>query len=137
MEVPTKMKALVVEADKVLTFKEIPVPELKSDEVLIKVRACGICGSDIPRVYKNGCHSYPQVLGHEFSGEVVKLGDDVKNVQIGYRVTVAPLVPCQDCEECEQGLPAMCTHYSFIGSRRQGAMAEYVAVPAKNLSRDD
>ena len=133
MEVPTKMKALVVEADKVLTFKEIPVPELKSDEVLIKVRACGICGSDIPRVYKNGCHSYPQVLGHEFSGEVVKLGDDVKNVQIGYRVTVAPLVPCQDCEECEQGLPAMCTHYSFIGSRRQGAMAEYVAVPAKNL----
>ena len=135
MEVPTKMKALVVESDKVLTFKEIPVPELKADEVLIRVRACGICGSDIPRVLHGGCHFYPVTLGHEFSGEVAKLGDGVKDVQIGERVTVAPLIPCSHCDECEQGLPAMCTHYSFIGSRQQGAMAQFVAVPAKNLVR--
>lgn len=132
-EIPATMKALVVESDKNLVCEEIPVPELKAGEVLIKVRACGICGSDTPRVYNNGCHSYPQILGHEFSGEVVKIADGVEGVELGKRVTVAPLVPCTDCVECEQGLPAMCTHYSFIGSRRQGAMAEYVAVPAKNL----
>ena len=132
-KVPAKMKALVIEADKVLTYKDIPVPELKADEVLVKVRACGICGSDIPRVLHGGCHFYPVTVGHEFSGEVAKLGEGVKGVEIGARVTVAPLIPCGHCEECEQGLPAMCTHYSFIGSRQQGAMAEYVAVPAKNL----
>lgn len=132
-EIPSTMKALVIEADRVLTYKDIPVPELKADEVLVKVRACGICGSDIPRALHNGCHSYPQVVGHEFSGEIVKLGEDVKDVEVGERVTVAPLVPCQHCSECEQGFPAMCTHYSFIGSRQQGAMAEYVAVPARNI----
>ena len=132
-KVPAKMKALVIEADKVLTYKEIPVPELKADEVLVKVRACGICGSDIPRVLHGGTHFYPITVGHEFSGEVAKLGLNVKDVKLGARVTVAPLIPCSHCSECEQGLPAMCTHYSFIGSRQQGAMAEYVAVPAKNL----
>lgn len=132
-KVPATMKALVIEADKVLTYKDIPVPELKADEVLIKVRACGICGSDIPRVLHGGTHFYPITVGHEFSGEVAKLGSDVKDVKIGTRVTVAPLVPCRHCEECEQGLPAMCTHYSFIGSRQQGAMAQFVAVPARNL----
>ena len=134
-EIPTTMKALVIEADKVLSYKELPVPEPKSDEVLIKVRACGICGSDIPRVLHNGVHFYPITIGHEFSGEVVKLGSGVDGVSLGTRTAVAPLVPCQHCNECEQGFPAMCTHYSFIGSRRQGAMAEYVAVPVRNLVR--
>ena len=132
-DIPSMMKALVIEADKVLNYKDIPVPELKADEVLVKVRACGICGSDIPRALHNGCHAYPQVVGHEFSGEIAKIGGDVKDIEIGERVTVAPLVPCRHCEECEQGFPAMCTHYSFIGSRQQGAMAEYVAVPARNI----
>lgn len=132
-EIPSTMKALVIEADRVLTYKDIPVPELKADEVLVKVRACGICGSDIPRALHNGCHSYPQVVGHEFSGEIAKIGADVKDIEVGERVTVAPLVPCRHCEECEQGFPAMCTHYSFIGSRQQGAMADYVAVPARNI----
>ena len=131
--IPSKMKALVIEGNRVLTYKDIPVPELKPDEVLIKVRACGICGSDIPRVLHNGVHFYPITVGHEFSGEIAALGSNVKDVEIGERVTAAPLVPCQHCEECEQGFPAMCTHYSFIGSRQQGAMAEYVAVPARNV----
>ena len=93
-KVPAKMKALVIEADKVLTYKEIPVPELKADEVLVKVRACGICGSDIPRVLHGGTHFYPITVGHEFSGEVAKLGDNVKDVKLVERVTVAPLIPC-------------------------------------------
>lgn len=132
-DVPSKMKALVIEADKVLSLKDLDVPEPEADEVLIKVKACGICGSDIPRVLHGGVHFYPITVGHEFSGEIVKVGADVTDVAAGERVTAAPLVPCRKCAECEQGNPAMCTHYSFVGSRRQGAMTEFVAVPARNV----
>lgn len=132
-EIPNVMKALVIEADQVLTYKEIPVPELKPDEVLVKVHACGICGSDIPRVLHNGVHFYPIVVGHEFAGEIVKIGAEAKGVELGQRVTAAPLIPCGGCDACAEGNPAMCTHYSFIGSRQQGAMAEFVAVPARNI----
>lgn len=127
------MKALVIEAEDKFTYKDVPVPEIKDDEVLVKVRACGICGSDIPRVMNKGVHFYPIIVGHEFAGDVVKIGSSVKNVGRGQRVTAAPLIPCGACPECQKGNPAMCTHYSFIGSRQDGAMAEYVAVPARNL----
>lgn len=127
------MKALVIEAEDKFTYKDVPVPEIKDDEVLVKVRACGICGSDIPRVMNKGVHFYPIIVGHEFAGDVVKVGGNVKNTGLGQRVTAAPLIPCGSCPECQKGNPAMCTHYSFIGSRQDGAMAEYVAVPARNL----
>lgn len=132
-KIPSTMKALVIEADKVLTYKDIPVPELKDDEVLVQVKACGICGSDIPRVLSGGVHFYPIVVGHEFSGKIVACGANVAKYKGGERVTAAPLIPCGCCEACEEGNPAMCTHYSFIGSRQQGAMAEYVAIPARNI----
>lgn len=127
------MKALVIEAEDKFTYKDVPVPEIKDDEVLVKVRACGICGSDIPRVMNKGVHFYPIIVGHEFAGDVVKIGSSVKTAGVGQRVTAAPLIPCGTCPECQKGNPAMCTHYSFIGSRQDGAMAEYVAVPARNL----
>ncbi len=127
------MKALVVEGENVLVYKDVPKPVPKDDEVLVKVRACGICGSDIPRELADGAHRYPNIVGHEFSGDVVAVGVDVKDVTIGTRATVAPLIPCRDCDDCAGGNPAMCAHYSFIGSRQQGAMADYVAVPARNI----
>lgn len=127
------MKALIIEDAKKLVYKDIDVPKVGEDEVLISVKACGICGSDIPRVRDGAVHSFPQVVGHEFSGHIVEVGDKVANYKIGDRVTVAPLIPCGKCENCEKGKPAMCTSYSFIGSRQQGAMAEYVAVPSRNL----
>ena len=127
------MKALVIEAEDKFTYKDVPVPEIKDDEVLVKVRACGICGSDIQRVMNKGVHFYPIIVGHEFAGDVVKAGSSVKTASVGQRVTAAPLIPCGTCSECQKGNPAMCTHYSFIGSRQDGAMAEYVAVPARNL----
>lgn len=130
---PNTMKALVVEDINKLTFKDVPIPQIKANEVLIKVKACGICGSDIPRVKNNGVHFYPIIVGHEFSGEIVQIGANVKSHFIGERVTAAPLIPCNNCENCYQGNPAMCQHYSFIGSRQNGAMAEYVAVPEKNI----
>lgn len=130
---PDTMKALVVEGVNQLTYKDVPVPKIKADEVLVKVKACGICGSDIPRAKSGGVHFYPIIVGHECSGEIAAIGDKVKNATVGQRVTVAPLVPCFDCENCYKGNPAMCQHYSFIGSRQDGAMAQYVAVPAKNI----
>ncbi|OJG81921.1 chlorophyll synthesis pathway protein BchC [Enterococcus pallens] len=86
----------------------------------------------MPRYFEGGVHSFPQVLGHEFSGVVEEIGEKVTNIKVGDRVAVAPLVPCGTCENCQKGEPAMCTNYSFIGSREQGAMAEYVVVPEKN-----
>lgn len=127
------MKALVVEDAKKLVYKDIEIPKVEEGKVLIRVKACGICGSDIPRAKDGAVHSFPQVVGHEFSGEIVKVGEKVENYKVGDRVTVAPLIPCGKCENCHKGNPAMCTSYSFIGSREQGAMAEYVAVPSKNL----
>lgn len=127
------MKALVVEGVKKLVYKDVPIPVIKENEVLVKVHACGICGSDVPRVRDGGVHSYPIIIGHEFSGEIVEVGSAVTGLVNGMRVTGAPLIPCNHCENCSTGRPAMCTNYSFIGSRQNGAMAEYVAVPAVNI----
>lgn len=127
------MWALVVEGRQKLTYKEIPKPRIAEDQVLIRVRACGICGSDVPRVRDGGVHRFPIVVGHEFSGEVAQVGAKVTSVAVDDRVTAAPLVPCGDCGNCATGYPAMCERYSFIGSRENGAMAEYVAVPARNV----
>lgn len=127
------MKALVVEGMKTLTYKTIEKPKLSDNEVLIRIRACGICGSDVARAKDGGVHRYPIVIGHEFSGDIAEVGAKVTGCAAGDRVTAAPLVPCGVCENCQRGKPAMCTQYSFIGSRQNGAMAEYVAVPARNV----
>ncbi|WP_429965064.1 galactitol-1-phosphate 5-dehydrogenase [Enterococcus sp. AZ072] len=126
------VKALVVTNKHKLELQEIDKPTAAPEKVLIKVAYCGICGSDLPRYFEGGVHAFPQVLGHEFSGVVEEIGEKVTHIKVGDRVAVAPLVPCGTCENCQKGEPAMCTNYSFIGSREQGAMAEYVAVPAKN-----
>lgn len=113
----------------VLKLSEKEVPEISKHDALVKVHLSGLCGSDIPRIFDNGGHFYPITLGHEFSGEVVNVGSNVRKVSIGDRVTCAPLVPCMACELCQKGYYSLCTSYSFVGSRRQGGNAEYVAVP--------
>ncbi|MFT4297369.1 MAG: galactitol-1-phosphate 5-dehydrogenase [Micropruina sp.] len=115
-----------------LTLTEVS-PVCGPDEVLVRVAYCGICGSDVPRYFDGAVHSFPQVLGHEFSGVVETVGAAVTTARPGDRVAVAPLVPCHHCAECLAGRPSLCPNYSFIGSRRQGALADLVAVPAVNL----
>ncbi len=126
------MKALVITAKNKMELQDIPVPEIENDQVLIHVAYAGICGSDLPRYYEGKVHHFPQIPGHEFSGTVTKLGRAVTGLSIGDRVSVAPLIPCGKCAECQAGLPSMCTNYTFIGSSVPGALAEYVAVPAQN-----
>ncbi|WP_052374585.1 galactitol-1-phosphate 5-dehydrogenase [Actinomyces israelii] len=112
---------------------EEPLAPPAPGEVTVAVAYCGICGSDFPRYFDGGVHSFPQVLGHEFSGVVVALGEGVAGVALGTRVAVAPLSPCHGCEACAAGHYSLCPRYTFIGSRRQGALATYVNAPAANL----
>jgi len=127
------MKAAVLYGQKDLRVEEVEQPSIMSDEVLIRVKVTGICGSDIPRVLGTAAHYYPNVLGHEFSGIVEAIGDEVQHVQIGDNVAVAPLKPCHVCEDCLSGRHAQCKNYSFIGSRESGAWAEYVKAPKVNV----
>ena len=131
------MKAAVLHANEDLRYEEYPMPQIKPDTVKVRVRATGICGSDVPRVLHNGAHFYPIVLGHEFAGDVVEIGKGVEDIKIGDTVSGVPLLPCLKCNNCIKGDYALCKNYSFIGSREQGSFAEYVVIPAINAVKYD
>ncbi len=131
------MKAAVLHAQGDIRYGEWATPEVSPGDVLIKVRATGICGSDIPRVLGGAAHHYPIVLGHEFAGEVARVGADVTRVKVGDRATGAPLIPCFQCEDCQRGDYSQCKHYSFIGSRQQGSYAEFLCLPERHVVRFD
>ncbi len=126
------MKALVLDGKESIHLKSLPDPVPQTGEVVMQVSACAVCGSDRNRFLK-GHHTLPVVLGHEFSGRVIAIGSGVDPDWQGQRVAVAPLVPCHKCELCLEGRYSACRQYRFIGSSRQGGMAEKVAVPAQNL----
>lgn len=127
------MKAAVLYGNEDIRYENWPEPELAPGMVKVRVMACGICGSDIPRVLCGGAHYYPIVLGHEFSGYVEQVAEDVKSIAPGQHVAAIPLLPCMECPDCQKGNYSLCKHYSFIGSRVQGGFAEYVVLPAKNV----
>jgi L-iditol 2-dehydrogenase len=126
------MKAAVLHGNEDIRYEEYPTPEVKPGTVKVRVKAAGICGSDIPRVLNNGAHYYPIVLGHEFSGIVEEIGEGVTKVKVGDTVSGAPLLPCMKCGDCQRGNYSLCKHYGFIGSHDQGAFAEYVVMPEAN-----
>ncbi|MCF0134479.1 MAG: galactitol-1-phosphate 5-dehydrogenase [Blautia sp.] len=126
------MKAAVVVANEDVRYMDIDEPQVKPGYVKVKVKASGICGSDVPRVLHNGVHFYPIVLGHEFSGDVVEIGEGVTKVKVGDHVSGAPLIPCMKCDDCQNGNFSLCKHYSFIGSREQGSNADYVVIPEQS-----
>ncbi|MBD5478569.1 MAG: galactitol-1-phosphate 5-dehydrogenase [Lachnospiraceae bacterium] len=127
------MRAMVLHDINDFRLETVEKPALKKDEVLVAVKAAGICGSDIPRVYKTGTYAYPLIPGHEFSGLVAEIGEGVDAGWMGQRVGVFPLIPCKNCLPCQKKQYEMCRNYSYLGSRRDGGFAEYVAVPAANL----
>lgn len=131
------MKAIVLHGNEDIRYEDYPTPEVRPGTVKVRVRAAGICGSDIPRVLNNGAHYYPIVLGHEFAGDVAQVGEGVETLQVGDTVSGAPLLPCMACGDCQQGNYALCKNYSFIGSREQGSFAEYVVLPARNAVKYD
>jgi L-iditol 2-dehydrogenase len=127
------MKAVSMYKPGDLRVEEVALPIIQPDEVMVKVYAVGICGSDIPRVLTYGAHVSPIIIGHEFSGEITEIGKDIKNFKVGDRVVVPPLIPCYECEWCKKGIYSLCEDYDYYGSRRNGALAEYVGVKEGNL----
>ena len=127
------MKAYVLNNIGKLDLMEVPKPVLKSGEVLIEVKAAGVCGSDIPRIFVNGTYHFPTIPGHEFSGIVREVYDKSMEELVGKRVGVFPLIPCLECTPCREKKYEMCIHYDYLGSRRDGGFAEFTAVPARNI----
>lgn len=127
------MKAWVLHGINEIRLETVELPALESGQALVAVKAAGICGSDIPRIYRTGAHRHPLIPGHEFSGVVESVGKETDSAWLGKRVGVFPLIPCGSCGPCLAGQYEMCRNYGYLGSRRDGGFAEYVAVPAGNL----
>ncbi len=127
------MKAWILEEIGSLKLQEKKMPVPGENEVLLRVKNCGICGSDVPRVFRDGAHHMPLVIGHEFSGEVAETGDGVSEKWKGKKVGVFPLIPCKNCGPCKGGFYEMCRNYGYLGSRQDGGFAEYTVVPQWNL----
>lgn len=129
------MKALVLSEYKKIDFTEVPKPQIGSNEVLIRVKACGICGSDVHGYDgSTGRRRPPVIMGHEASGVIEETGPDVKGWFPGDRVTFDSTIYCNECEHCRHGEVNLCDDRRVIGVscedyRRDGAFAEYIAVP--------
>lgn len=122
-----------------MVVKEVPTPSIKPDEVLLRVKACGVCGSDI-HFYETdkdgyilypGLTRFPTTTGHEFSGQVVEVGSAVEDLKVGDMVTAEEMIWCGHCTACRNGYPNHCTNLEEIGFTIPGAFAEYIAVGAK------
>ena len=131
--IPENMKALVLHAVGDLQVEEVSVPKLEDGTVLVKIKACGICSSDMPRCFVNGTYHFPTIPGHEFSGQIVAVGDGVDESLLGRKTCVFPMLPCMKCKACKMEEYAQCSGYSYFGSRQDGAWADYLVVPTWNL----
>ena len=125
----------VMTEPKKITFREIPIPLPGPDQVLVKIKKIGICGSDI-HVY-HGTHpytSYPITQGHEVSGEIVSVGEYVKDMAAGQKVTIEPQVFCGRCWPCLHGKYNLCEKLKVMGFQTTGAASEYFAVDASKVT---
>lgn len=127
------MKAYNLHAVNNLQYDDVPIPECPVNWAIVKVKACGVCSSDIPRIFTNGTYHFPTIPGHEFSGIVYSVNPDEYKYLVGKHVGVFPLIPCKKCKQCENKKYEMCSHYDYLGSRRDGGFAQFVAVPLWNL----
>ena len=135
------MKALVLKQYRQFAIEDFPVPKVQPDEVLVRVRACGICGSDVHGMDgSSGRRIPPIIMGHEASGVIAEVGNAVTGWKKGERVTFDSTVSCGQCWYCRRGKVNLCENRRVLGVscgeyRRHGAFAEYVAVPARILYR--
>ena len=126
-----KMRAKRLNGIGDLRVEDVELRDIKGDELLMKIEACGICGSDIPRAFKSGAHKMPITIGHEFSGTIIKAANDNDQEIVGKAAAVFPLIPCMECESCRSGHYAQCSHYDYLGSRCDGGFAEYCIIPSR------
>jgi len=121
------MKAAVLESLNNLVVKEVPKPEIDDNSILVKVKSCAICGSDI-RIYHHGNNRMktPAIIGHEIAGEVVKTGKNITKFKVGDRIAIGADVPCGECSFCEAGIGNNCQINYAMGYQFQGGFAEYL-----------
>lgn len=128
------MKALSLQAVGKLVLEERQRPVPGEREVLVRIRACGICSSDKARIFETGTYHFPTVPGHEFAGQIVEAGKGCSSGLIGRRASIFPMLPCMKCPSCLKQEYATCSNYKYFGSRNDGGFEEYLAVPEWNLN---
>ena len=131
------MKAVQLVGKGQIELRQIPIPQIDDDEMLVRVRAASICGTDI-RMWKNGAanaaEEHPLTLGHEFAGDIVKIGSHVSaSYRTGQRVALAPNIGCGTCDQCVSGNTHLCRDYQAFGVTMPGGFAEYVKIPAQAI----
>ncbi|MCS7254534.1 MAG: alcohol dehydrogenase catalytic domain-containing protein, partial [Armatimonadota bacterium] len=125
------MRALVYTAPSEIELLELPMPKPGRGEVLIKVAWCGICGSEVESFVSGRRRKPPLIMGHEFSGIVAECGFGVSDLEVGERVVINPLIPCNECELCVSGYENVCPKRQLLSMHRPGGYAEYVSVPRR------
>lgn len=140
---PEKMKAIVKTGPKPgLEMVSIAIPSIKHDEILVKVRAASICGTDL-HIYKwnpwaqNRIKSFPLIAGHEFAGDVVKVGEGVSGFSTGDYVTADSHIVCGHCLQCRVGQQHICSNLKILGVDTNGSFAEYIAIPYRGVWKND
>lgn len=128
------MKQEVMTAPGKIEFRDIPIPELEENDVLIKMMRIGVCGSDI-HVYhgKHPYTDYPITQGHEVSGKIEKIGSNVKNLKTGDKVTILPQEVCNQCYPCTHGRNHICDDLKVMGFQTTGAGSEFFAIDAEKV----
>lgn len=132
------MQAVVQTGKETIEIRDLPEPEPSADEVLVRVHRAGLCGSDV--------HAYdlaagfewiklPRVMGHEYTGEVVAVGENVDSIDAGDTVVEEPIHPCGDCFQCKSGEQNVCQNTTLTGMGTDGAYREYTTVPAEFVHR--
>ncbi|MFH1825625.1 MAG: zinc-dependent dehydrogenase [Candidatus Firestonebacteria bacterium] len=128
------MKAAVFEGIEKIVVKEVNKPVCGEDNILIKVKACAICGTDV-RTYHHGKSNVepPQIIGHEISGIIEEIGKKIKNFKVSDKIAVAAIVSCGKCYYCKKGMSNLCESFTAIGYEHPGGFAEYMLVPAEMI----
>ena len=128
------MKAIVIPNPNEIEIREVPMPEVKEGEALLKVRYVGICGADVASFTGNQPFTtYPRIPGHEFSAEIVEIPENDKGLKAGDIVTCNPYFNCGGCYSCERGFVNCCTDNQTMGVQRDGAFCEYISMPVGRI----
>lgn len=129
------MKALVLTDKEAMEVRNYELPEVSVGEILLRVKACGICGTDVHIFHGEPGSaevSPPIVLGHELAGEVIAIGSEVTSIKVGDRIAVDPNIYCGKCEYCRSGRVHLCDHLTAVGVTRDGGMGEVCLAPEAN-----
>ena len=128
------MKAIVISNPNEIEIREVPMPEVKEGEALLKVKYVGICGADVASFTGNQPFTtYPRIPGHEFSAEIVTIPENDKGLKAGDIVTCNPYFNCTTCYSCQRGFVNCCTDNQTMGVQRDGAFCEYIAMPVERI----